>query len=175
MSTRRGQDYRENAAVAAAIAAVATANDATAATNMMDCHAGDLFSGGGGEETAIEAVNEAINVAINDYAATFDIDEEGVNIYVGDRDGGKIGDGDGRGDGAGGGGVERGIPRKPGEIRCCFPIWNYCITSRRSLALNCFVHAKAIASASLAIKLFVLLFQVIWFGLRGNRSTSKIP
>ena len=66
MSTRRGQDYQENAAVAAAIAAVATANDATAATNMMDCHAGDLFSGGGGEETAIEAVNEAINVAIND-------------------------------------------------------------------------------------------------------------
>ena len=64
MTTRRGQDYRENAAVAAAIAAVATANDATAATNMMDCHAGDLFSGGGGGETAIEAVNEAINVAI---------------------------------------------------------------------------------------------------------------
>jgi hypothetical protein len=70
---------------------------------MMDCHAGDLFSGGGGGETAIEAVNEAINVAINDYAATFDIDEEGVNIYVGDRDGGEIGNGDGRGDGDGGG------------------------------------------------------------------------
>ena len=101
-STRRGRDYQEDAAVAAAIAAVAAV--AAADTNMMDSHAGELFSGGVGE-TDVQAVNDAINVEVNDFAATFDIDEEAVNIDVGkgDRDSGDIGDGD-IGDGGGGGG-----------------------------------------------------------------------
>ena len=104
MSTRRGRNYQEDAAVAVAIAAVAAVNDTADDTHMMDSHAGDLFSGGVGGETDVLAINDAINVAINDFVATIDIDQEGVNIDVGegDCDSCDIGDGD-IGDGGGGG------------------------------------------------------------------------
>jgi len=176
MSTRRGRNYQEEAAVAAAIAAVAAVNDAADNTNMMDSHAGDSFSGGVGGETDVLAVNDAINVAINDFVATIDIDHEGVNIEVGegDRDSCDSGDGD-IGDGGGGGdGLSRRKGKYLGKVRSCFRTLHYYNTTRQCLAQDWAVHAKAIVSASLRMPLFVPLLQVIWFGSRGEVSMSKI-
>ena len=97
-STRQGQNYQEDAAVAAAIAAVEAANEANA---------------------------DAINNAIVDFAASIDIDDKGVAVNVdeanecveargddavsrgdyavGHRAGGNISDGNDRGDGNGDG------------------------------------------------------------------------
>ena len=77
----------------AAIAAVKVANDAAAITTMMDSsHAGNLFGDGGvGESNA-----DDIESKIVDFAASIDIDEEGVNVGVGA--GGDISNSDNRGD-----------------------------------------------------------------------------
>ena len=73
--TRHGRDYQEDIAITADIAAVEAANNAAAATTMMDSsHAGDLFGGGGGGESNADDIESEIV----DFAASIDIDEEGV-------------------------------------------------------------------------------------------------
>ena len=83
-----------------------------------------------------------MDAATFDFAASIDIDDEGVAMAVDEaedivaaRGEDSVGDGNvGVGNVGVGGGGGRGLPRNPGTVRCCFPTWTYYITSRKSLA-----------------------------------------
>jgi hypothetical protein len=100
-STRRGRDYQEDAAMAAAIAAVAVARDASTKADTVAAAIAAVAA-------ASEAEAKDIEAAIFDFAASIDMDDEdvskGVDEAVGNADvvigaGVKINDGDNQGDG----------------------------------------------------------------------------
>ena len=106
MPTRRGRDYQEVAAVAAAIDAVAAASKADAKAGARADAGADARANAGADAKAnAEADAEAVDTAIFDFAESIELDDEYVAKEVdevgdgNDGVGGDISDDDYQGDG----------------------------------------------------------------------------
>ena len=118
--TRRGRDHQEDAAVAAAIAAVAAASKANTKANAR-ANARAIDGSGAAVAGAVslaDANAKAVDAVIFDFAASIDIDDDGVAMAVDEaediiaaRGDDAVGDGNvGVGNVGGGGGGGRGVP-----------------------------------------------------------------